>query len=142
MSNLKLIAASFAATALLAIPSVGAESFVLDTQELTEGEAKLAKMLDGRVAGEAQSCIRVTPNYDLTVIDGTALVYKSGRTLYVNVPRNARSLDDRDTLVRRTSFGSRICSSDIITTVDQNVGHYTGNINLGEFIPYRKAETS
>ncbi|MXO91658.1 hypothetical protein [Pontixanthobacter aquaemixtae] len=137
MTNLKLIAASFAAAALVAIPSVGAET--QSSEEMTEGEAKLAKMLEGRVAGEPQSCIYAAPNLDIKVIDGTALVYKSGRTLYVNVPHNARSLDDRDTMVRRTTFGNRWCNTDIITTVDRHVGHYTGNINLGKFVPYRKA---
>lgn len=137
MTHLKLIAASLAATAMVAIPSVGAET--PETEEMTKGEIKLAKMLKGRVAGDPRKCIRNFPQLDLTVIDGTALVYKSGRTLYVNVPKNPKALDDSDTLVRRTSFGHRLCNTDIITTVDQTAGHYTGNISLGEFVPYRKA---
>ncbi|MDN3646637.1 hypothetical protein QWY75_10545 [Pontixanthobacter aestiaquae] len=140
MTNIKLIAASLAATAMVAIPSVGAET--ADHAEPTKGEAKLARMLEGRVAGEPQKCIRYLPQTDLTVIDGTALVYRVGRTLYVNVPSNARSIDDNDILVRRTSFSSRLCNTDIITTVDQGHGQYTGNINLGEFVPYREAEAS
>jgi hypothetical protein len=99
-------------------------------------------MLKGRVAGEPQKCIRAFPTPDLTVIDSTALVYKVGRTLYVNVPKNARTLDDRETLVRRTSFGSRLCNTDIVTTVDSGLGHHTGSISLGEFVPYRKTEAS
>ena len=134
MTPLKLIAAPLAAAAMLVTPSVGAE----ETAAKTEGEVKLAKMLEGRVAGEPKSCIRIGRNYDLTVIDKTALVYKSGRTLYVSVPNNARSLDDRDTVVRRTSFASQLCTTDIITTIDQSSGMYTGNIMLGEFVPYRK----
>ena len=134
MNTLKLIAAPLAAAAMLVAPSVGAE----ENTESSAGEIKLAKMLEGRVAGEPQSCITVRPNYDLKVIDGTALVYKSGRTLYVNVPDNARSVDDNDTLVRRTSLSNRVCKMDIITTVDQGSGFYTGNILLGDFIPYRK----
>lgn len=140
MTNLKLIAASLAATAMVAIPSAGAETATAEAP--SKGEIKLAKMLEGRVAGEPQRCIRNFPQTNLTVIDGTALVYKSGRTLYVNVPKNPRTLDDRDALVRRTSMGSRLCNTDIITTVDLSAGHYTGNVLLGEFIPYRKAEAS
>lgn len=138
MNPLKLIAAPLAAAAMLVGPSVGAE----EQGEPSAGEIKLAKMLEGRVAGEAQSCIRVRPNYDLKVIDGTALVYKSGSTLYVNIPDNARAIDDSDTLVRRTSFASRVCNTDIITTVDQTSGFYTGNILLGDFIPYRKEKSA
>ncbi|WP_209348855.1 hypothetical protein [Pontixanthobacter sp. CEM42] len=140
MTNIKLIVASLAATAMIAIPSAGAETPA--GAEPTKGETKLAKMLEGRIAGEPQKCIRYLPQTDLTVIDGTALVYRTGRTLYVNVPSNARSIDDNDTLVRRTSFASRLCNTDIITTVDRFHGNYTGNINLGEFVPYRKAEAS
>ncbi len=135
MTTLKLIAAPLAAAALLASPTVGAE----EKAEPTQGEIKLAKLLEGRVAGEPQSCISVSPNYDLRVINKTALVYKSGGTIYVNVPRNARSIDDDDTLVRRTTMGSRVCNTDIITTVDLTSGMYTGNVVLGDFVPYRKA---
>ena len=119
---------------MLVTPSVDAK----EKAEKTEGEVKLAKMLEGRVAGEPASCIRVGRNFNLTVIDKTALVYKSGRTLYVNLPNNARSLDDRDTMVRRTSLASQLCKTDIITTIDQTSGMYTGNIMLGDFVPYRK----
>jgi len=134
MKMLKLIAAPLAAAAMLVSPSAGAE----EKAGPTAGEIKLAKMLEGRVAGEPTSCINASRNYNLKVIDGTALVYKSGRTLYVNIPHNARSVDDRDIIVRRTSFGSRVCKTDIITTIDQTSGFYTGNIMLGDFVPYRK----
>lgn len=140
MTRVKLIAASFVLAAMGSIPSAGAET--PQSGELTKGEAKLAKMLEGRVAGEPQRCIRSFPQVNLTVIDDTALVYRSGRTLYVNVPKNPGSIDDNDTLVRRTSFGSRLCNTDIITTVDQGSGFMTGTILLGEFVPYTKAEAS
>ena len=102
----------------------------------TKGEVKLAKMLEGRVAGEPRDCIRTFPNVDMTVIDRTAIVYEIGSTLYVNVPAIPRSLDDRDTMVRRTSFASQLCNTDIVTTIDPVNGFYTGNIFLGQFVPY------
>lgn len=105
--------------------------------ERSEGEIKLAKMLDGRVAGKPQNCIRLFPSTDLTVIDGTALVYKVGGTLYVNIPRDPDRLDRDDALVTR-SISTRLCRTDIVTTINANVGHYTGNIFLGEFVPYRR----
>jgi hypothetical protein len=39
MTNLKLIAVSLAATAMMAIPSASAESVSIDALELTKGEA-------------------------------------------------------------------------------------------------------
>lgn len=120
--------------------AAGLPALAQPAEEPSKGEIRLAKMLEGRVAGEPQSCIRMLPNTDVTVIDGTAIVYRTGRTLYVNVPSDADSLDDRDTMVRRTSMASQLCSSDIITTIDGQNGIYTGNISLTQFIPYRKVE--
>lgn len=129
------VAFTAVAAALLAAPALQAED-----REMSEGEAKLAKMLEGRVAGDPQSCVYMRPTTKLTVIDGTALVYKSGRTLYVNIPRNAEDIDDRDTLVTRRSSSS-LCRTDIVTTQDRSIGFYTGNIFLGDFVPYTKVKS-
>ena len=139
MTRLKLFAASLAAATMVMIPGANAETAA--AEEPTKGEVKLAKMLKGRVAGEAQRCILGYRQVDLTVIDGTALVYRSGRTLYVNVPKNPRSLDDRDILVRRTTMGNQLCNTDIISKTDSSGRFYAGNVLLGDFVPYRKAET-
>ena len=126
---------------LLALSAAaGLPALAQSAEEPSKGEIRLAKMLEGRVAGEPQSCISMLPNTDVTVIDGTAIVYRTGRTLYVNVPRNADALDDRDTMVRPTSMASQLCNTDIITTIDSQNGIYTGNISLSQFVPYRKAE--
>lgn len=105
-----------------------------------KGEAKLAKMLEGRVAGDPVNCVRTFPNARVSIIDGTAIVVRSGNTLYVNVPAHPEDLDDRDTMVTRT-FGTQICRTDQVTTFDSTAGIYTGNIFLGEFVPYRRAES-
>ena len=110
-----------------------------DHAEPTKGEVKLAKMLEGRVAGEPESCIPTFPRVRLTVIDDTALVYKRGNTLWVNIPSNAKYIDDRDTLVTRNT-NTRLCKTDIVRTVDSRSGHPRGTINLTDFIPYRKAD--
>lgn len=126
----KTAALALAAAGLLAAPAAGA-------RERLTGEAKLAKMLEGRVAGEPTSCIRLYPSAHLTIIDGTALVYKRGNTLYVNRTAHPDDLDRRDTLVTRL-YSNRLCRQDIVRTVDLPIGFYTGNIFLEDFIPYRK----
>ena len=128
--NIKTAFLALAGLGLLAAPAVGA-------RERPSGEAKLAKMLEGRVAGEPESCIQTFPGGNLTVVDGAALVYKRGRTLWVNVPADPASLDDRDALLTRV-HGTQLCRTDIVTTFDPSGGFYTGNIFLGEFVPYRK----
>ncbi|WP_338447082.1 hypothetical protein V5F89_04645 [Pelagerythrobacter marensis] len=131
MKTATLIGA-IAAGALFAAPAAA------DDHE-TKGEAKLAKLIEGRVAGEPQSCVQMAPNTRMRIIDGTAIVIERGNTLYVNIPRDAASLDNGDAMaIRRT--GSQLCRTDIITTFDRMGGFYTGNIFLGDFVPYKKVE--
>jgi len=108
--------------------------------EATEGETRLADMLEGRVAGEPQNCIRTRPNYRLTVIDDTAYVYGRGRTIYVQRTRHPDKIDNNDTLVSRRFSGSQICRQDVVNTIDPVLGFFTGAVFFEEFIPYTRVE--
>lgn len=124
------IGVATAALAMLAAPALANDG------ERAENEVKLAKMLEGRVAGEPQTCINLR-NAQLRVLEDVAIVYEVGSTVYVNVPRNPEQLDDNDMLVTR-SISNRLCRQDIVTTVRRAGGFYSGNIFLGDFVPYRK----
>ena len=126
-------------TALFALAGAGllATPAFAGNERIT-GEAELAKLLQGRVAGEPQSCISTFPSTRLRVIDGTALVYEKGGTMWVNRTRVPADVEEHDALVTR-QFGTQLCSTDVVHTVDRTGGFYTGNIFLGEFVPYRKA---
>lgn len=103
-------------------------------------EAQLEKMLEGRVAGEPQNCINLTSARSSTIIDGTAIVYRAGSTLWVNRPKGgAESLDDDDILVTKT-IGSQLCSIDTVQLRDRTSHMYAGFVSLGEFVPYRRAK--
>ena len=132
---------ALAATAALALsaPSAAKDNDT-PTAEMSKGEAKLAKLLEGRVAEKPQSCVRLFPSRNLQIIDETALVYGRGNVIYVNVPRNAEDLDDSDAILTRPS-GNSLCRSDQVTTFDRHVGFYTGNIFLGDFVPYRRVDS-
>ena len=133
MSRLSSLAIAAAAVTLVASPA---------SAERKSGEEKLAELIDGRVAGEPQSCINTFNSRPLTVIDDTAIVYRSGDTVYVNRTRNPESLDDDDVLViRKFGSGSRLCRLDQITTRERTGGFYTGNIFLTDFVPYRRVGT-
>jgi hypothetical protein len=121
-----------AASAMLAGPAMA--------KSPEEGQAKLAKMLEGRVAGKPQSCIRTFPSSHMTVIDKTALVFERGSTLYVNVPRDSQALDEDDALLTK-SYTTQLCRTDIVTTFDRTGGFYTGNIFLGDFVPYKRVDS-
>lgn len=130
----------FFAPALAALAfSIPAAAQDAPAGEMTEGEERLARMLEGREAGEPQKCIRAFPVRDFTIIEGTALVYESGTTLYVNYTRDPESLDEDDALVVRRT-GANLCNTDIVTTQDRTGNFYTGNIFLGDFIPYKRTD--
>lgn len=130
---MRALAIALAATALVA-----GGAAVSAKPKLTP-EQRLEKLLEGRTAGKPTSCISQSDTRDLEILDGVALVYRSGTTLYVNKPRNPEDLDSDDILVIRPS-GSQLCRLDMIHTVDR-MGHFTtGFINLGDFVPYRRTQ--
>ena len=100
-------------------------------------EARLAKMLEGRVAGEPRSCISALDSSRLQILDRTAVVYDAGGTIWVSRPDDPNSLDSRDIVVIRRT-GGQLCKQDLIRTVDRT-GHFTtGVVFLGDFVPYRR----
>ena len=130
----KTIAAVLAAATVLSVSA--------DARPKIMPEAKLAKMLDGRVAGKPQDCIFLPSIRGSRIVDNTAIVYDAGRTLWVNRPRSgAESLDDDDILVTRL-HSSSLCSIDIVELHDRYGNFYSGFVGLGEFVPYRKVATA
>ena len=124
-----------------AIPMLAALA-VASTPALAErqtGEEKLAKMLEGREAGQPQKCIMARPVRSTKIIDGTAIVYDAGGTLYVNYTQNPEDLDDDDYLVVRRQ-GINLCRSDIVTARTPAGNFYSGNVFLTDFIPYKRVE--
>jgi hypothetical protein len=101
-------------------------------------EEQLQRELRGRVAGEPVSCVNLRNIRSSRIIDRTAIIFDAGGTLYVNRPRaGAESLRTWDTQVVRP-FGSQLCSIDTIKMVSPVSGFFTGNVFLGEFVPYRR----
>ena len=134
---LKPVMLATAAFGLLAAPALHAE----DEQDISRGEAKLAKMLEGRIAGEPERCIRTTPSRGLTKIDDTALVYKSGDTIWVNYTKTPEAIDDSDYLVIRKFSGTQLCRTDQVETFSRGGNFFSGVIFLDDFVPYRVAES-
>ena len=103
-----------------------------------QNEAKLARMLEGRTAGEPVSCISALNSNRLEVIEHVGLVYDAGSTIYVARPTDPRQLG-RDDVVVINRFGGQLCASDVIRTVDRYQGFTTGAVFLDKFVPYSKA---
>ncbi|HEY5721220.1 MAG TPA: hypothetical protein VIT45_02765 [Allosphingosinicella sp.] len=105
-------------------------------------EARLAKALEGRAAGEPVDCIQLSRVRSTQVIDHTAIIYDAGSILYVNRPRaGLESLDHWDTLVTR-SYSSQLCSVDVVRLFEAGSRMETGTVFLGEFVPYRRVRAA
>lgn len=103
-----------------------------------DAEAKLAKAVEGRVAGEPVDCVNLRNIRSSRIIADTAIVYDAGSVVYVNRPTAGReSLDSWDTLVTNTHT-SQLCSIDVVRLYDTASQMQTGLVFLGEFVPYRK----
>ncbi|WDA42553.1 hypothetical protein [Erythrobacter sp. BLCC-B19] len=137
-----LLAAAATGLALhpLAAQEAGDVEAKAEATPLTKGEARLAKLLEGRVAGEPVRCIRTIPNQRMQTIDRTAYVYGSGETIYVQRTRNPESIDDNDALVVNRFNASELCRLDITTTVDRNLGVFTGAVFFEDFVPYTRVK--
>lgn len=135
-----LAIAACAGLALTLSQPVVADDHADETMQMTKGEKRLAKLLEGREAGEPQTCIRTRPNERMETIDGTAYVYGRGKTIYVQRTRNPDDIDDTDTLVTRRFSSSQLCRMDMTHTIDPYIGMYTGNVFFDEFIPYTRVE--
>ncbi|WP_213980105.1 hypothetical protein [Sphingomonas sp. dw_22] len=130
----KLIQILLLSAAAIAVPAGAAQR---DTPE-----AKLQKMLTGRVEGPAVDCINLSTITSSQIIDGKAIVYRSGGKLYVNEPRSgADSLNDDDILVTRT-FSSQLCSVDTVRLIDRTSRFPRGFVLLGKFVPYTKPKAA
>jgi hypothetical protein len=111
-----------------------------DAKPKLTGEQQLAKLLEGRVAGEPVDCIHTPMISSTRVIDKTAIVYDMGSTLYVQRPRSgAESLDDDDVLVTKLT-GAQLCSIDTIQLRDRTGGFWRGFVGLDKFVPYKKVK--
>jgi hypothetical protein len=128
--------ARIALCATLLATAVGAPAAT--NQRYAKGEARLSKLLDGRDPGKPVSCVPAQLGSDrMQVIEGTAIVYDAGSTVYVARPDDPKSLDSDNILVV-DRFGSQICKQDVIRTVDRYSGFTTGVVFLGDFTPYKK----
>lgn len=120
--------ALLAAAALVATPALAQNN----------ADAALQKALAGRVAGAPVNCIQLRGIGSSRIIEGRAIIYQVGSTLYVNTPRaGAGDLDDDAILVTET-HGSQLCSIDTVRLVDRGTKFPRGFVSLGKFVPYTK----
>lgn len=111
---------------------------VVEARSHLSGQEQLARLLEGRVAGEPVNCIALPRVTSSTVIDKTAIVYDSGSTRYVQQPKSgAEALDSNDILITQVP-GVQLCSIDVVQLRDRNGHFWRGFVGLDKFVPYRR----
>jgi hypothetical protein len=130
---MKILAAILAGAALTL---TGTATSAATTAE--KGEERLARMLEGRTAGEPVACITTMRKNELQVIDEVGVVYDAGNTVYVARATDPRMLRRTDALVIDRFSPSRLCVNDPIRTVNRHGGFFTGVVFLNDFVPYKK----
>lgn len=105
-----------------------------------QAQATYDRMLAGKSAGRPATCLPLLRSNDMVVIDDDTILYRDGRTTYVNKPLGGCNLLGRGSyaLVTRI-FGSQLCRGDIANVVDTRTGVTVGSCALGDFVPYRPA---
>lgn len=103
-----------------------------------KGEAELARLLEGRTAGEPVRCISSLRNQRIQTIDGTAYIFGRGSTIWVQRTTRPEDIDRRNALITQRFSGGELCRMDAITTVDPILGFLTGGVLFEDFIPYTR----
>ena len=117
---------------MLMVSAVSAQAARLQPEE------RLAKALEGRVAGKPVDCI---PQYRIQsseIYEQTAILYKAGGTWYLNRPVSGRTFLNRDDVLLTDTHSTDLCSIDIVHLLDRGSYFPSGSLGLGEFIPYTK----
>ena len=122
------------ASTIAAVLAVGSAPLAAETRA-ERGEARLAKMIEGRTAGEPRNCITAFDSNRIQVIEHVGIVYEGGGTVWVARASDPRDLDSFDVPIFERQ-GSQLCRTDIIRTVDRSTGMQTGSVFLTDFVPY------
>jgi len=129
------IASMLITAALLAAPAVAKGP---STHE--RGEAELAKVLKGYVAGPKVRCVNLSEITNQTVIDGTAVVFWGMRgKAWVNRPQGAELLHDDNILITKP-FGGQNCRLDIVHQRDRFTHMQGASIVFNDFTLYTKVK--
>lgn len=134
MSFARATAAGFAAALIAACSTSPAQEV-----RSPRAERELAGELAGRTAGPPQRCISSFRAKEVQVIDQNTILYRDGRTIYVQNPRGGcTGLGRGATLVTKQRGVSEYCDGDINEMIDLMSGTTRGACVFGPFVPYTK----
>lgn len=130
-------------TLLLSLAAIAMIAPAVQAAPSTTAEDKLAKALEGRVAGKPVDCIYLHQIRSSRIFDRTAILYQlNNGTYYLNRPDAGASSLSRDDVLVTDTHSPQLCSIDIIRLYTNSPWMQSGFVSLGKFVPYRKAMAS
>ena len=107
-------------------------------QRTAKAQSEYDHLLAGKVAGKAEKCLPTYRSNDMTIIDDNTILFRDGRTVYVNhPPGGCNNLQQGGRALVTKNFGPQLCRGDLATVVDNSSGMSVGACSLGDFIPYK-----
>lgn len=126
--------------ALAAATLVACESAMEPMGRSERNQAIYDRELAGKVAGKAEKCLPLHRSRDMQVIDDHTILYRDGRTTYVNTTLgDCNNMSDDSFAVVTRNVGAQLCRGDPATVTDLRTGVTVGSCSLGDFVPYRPA---
>ena len=109
-------------------------------QRSASAQRQYDNLLAGKVAGKAEKCLPTYRSNDMTIIDDDTILFRDGRTVYVNHPLGGcNNLSQSGRALVTRNVGPQLCRGDLATVVDNTSGMSLGACSLGDFVPYRKS---
>jgi len=130
MRGIALLLAGAALASCAAAPQPGRSA---------KAESHFQKLLAGKVAGPATSCLPSYRSTDMVVIDDQTVAFRDGsrRVWLADLGQGCSNLGSGHyTLVTRRFGGSGLCRGDIAQVADLTSGFTVGSCSFGDFVPY------
>lgn len=105
-----------------------------------KAQRDLQRELAGRVPGRPVHCLPTYQSNDMVTIDDRTILFRSGRTTYLNNFHGSCSNlgSGGYALLTKQYGGSGLCEGDIAQVIDTANGFTVGSCAIGEFVPYIK----
>ena len=125
---------------LVATMLLGCAAAMEPTHRSERDQKIYERELAGKTPGKVEKCLPLHRSRDMEVIDDHTILFRDGRTVYVNTTLGDcnNMADDSYALVTR-NVGTQLCRGVLATVTDASSGMTVGSCSLGDFVPYRPA---
>lgn len=107
-------------------------------QRSVQAQREYDHLLAGKVPGRAEKCLPTYRSNDMTIIDDNTILFRDGRTVYVNHPLGGcNNLQQSGRALVTRNVGPQLCRGDLATVIDNTSGMSVGACSLGDFVPYK-----